>query len=190
MTRPELATVLRTLGACRESLAWAADYGAGWERALAECPDRRWMTWLAGALMCRGHMRREVIVLCACACARTALRYVPAGEERPLAAIETAERWCRGDATLDEVRAARRGAAYAAYASAYAAYAAAYADAYADAAYDARRAARERAEADLRAITRRELGAALLDGLAAYAEACREPGGDGGRVSRPDARRV
>ena len=177
MTRPELATVLRTLGACRESLAWAADYGAGWERALAECPDRRWMTWLAGALMCRGHMRREVIVLCACACARTALRYVPAGEERPLAAIETAERWCRGDATLDEVRAARRGAAYAAYAAA-------------DAAYDARRAARERAEADLRAITRRELGAALLDGLAAYAEACREPGGDGGRVSRPDARRV
>ena len=184
MTRPELATVLRTLGACRESLAWAADYGAGWERALAECPDRRWMTWLAGALMCRGHMRREVIVLCACACARTALRYVPAGEERPLAAIETAERWCRGDATLDEVRAARRGAAYAAD---YAAYAAADAAAAAD---YARRAARELAEADLRAITRRELGAALLDGLAAYAEACREPGGDGGRVSRPDARRV
>ena len=147
MTRPELATVLRTLGACRESLAWAADYGAGWERALAECPDRRWMTWLAGALMCRGHMRREVIVLCACACARTALRYVPAGEERPLAAIETAERWCRGDATLDEVRAARRGAAYAAYAAAYAAYAAAYAAdaAAADAAADAAACARKEA---------------------------------------------
>ena len=149
MTRPELATVLRTLGACRESLAWAADYSAGWERALAECPDRRWMTWLAGALMCRGHMRREVIVLCACACARTALRYVPAGEERPLAAIETAERWCRGDATLDEVRAARRGAAYAADYAAYAAADAAAAAAAADAAYAARKAERDAQTRDL-----------------------------------------
>ena len=191
--RPDLSTTLRAIGACYEASVWSAPYGADWERALAECPDRRWLTWLAGAMMCRGHLRREVIVLRACACARTALRYVPAGEERPLHAIETVERWARGEATLDEVRAARRAAYDAAYAaaasadadaaaaSAAAAYAAAAASADADAAAAsaaaayaaayaaARRAARERMEADLLAITRRELGAALLDGLAAYA---------------------
>ena len=171
--RPDLSTTLRAIGACYEASVWSAPYGADWERALAECPDRRWLTWLAGAMMCRGHLRREVIVLRACACARTALRYVPAGEERPLHAIETVERWARGEATLDEVRAARRAAydaAYAAAASADAdAAAASAAAAYAAAYAAARRAARERMEADLLAITRRELGAALLDGLAAYA---------------------
>ena len=53
-------------------------------------------------------------VLCACACARTALRHVPAGDLRPLRAIETAERWARGEATQDDLAEARR-AAYAAY---------------------------------------------------------------------------
>ena len=137
MSRLDLSDALRTLGACNESIAWSAPYGADWERALAACPDRRWLTWLAGALLRRGHLRREVIVLCACACARTALRQVPAGEERPLRAIETAERWACGAAKLDEVRDARRAAA--AYAAD--AYAAA-----ADAADAIRKAVREHME--------------------------------------------
>ena len=183
--RPDLATVLRAIGACAdpgEAVPWAVPYGADWERALAECLDRRWLTWLAGALMRRGHLRREVIVLCACACARTALQHVPSGEDRPLRAIETAEQRARGEATVDEVRAARRGAqdaadaaaSYAAayYAASYAAYADAdaacvYAASYAADAADA--ASRKTAETDLLAITRRELGAALIEGLAAYA---------------------
>ena len=81
------------------------------------------MLWLAG----RVEVDRTVIVRAACACARTALRYVTDGETRPLAAIETAERWCDGLATVDAVRTA----AYAAYA----ALAATYASAYAAAAY-------------------------------------------------------
>ena len=156
MTRPALHTALAGLDACAAALAWATPYGTEWERALAECPDRRWMTWLSGALMRRGHLRREVLVLCACEYARTALRYVPAGETRPLAAIETAERWARGEATLDEVR------AYAADADAYAAAARAAARA-AYAAY----AAAAAAAAELLAITRRALGPALLAGLTA-----------------------
>ena len=149
MTRPALHTALAGLDACAESLAWAAPYGTDWERALAECPERRWMTWLAAVLMRRGHLRREVLVLCACEYARTALRYVPAGETRPLAAIETAEAWARGEATRDEVRAAADAA--------YAAYAAVAVAAAADAAY----------AAELLAITRRALGPALLAGLTA-----------------------
>ena len=189
MTRPALHTALAGLDACAAALAWATPYGTEWERALAECPDHRWMTWLAGAVMRRGHLRREAIVLCACAYARTALRYVPAGETRPLAAIETAERWARGEATLDEVRAAADAAADAddaAAAAAYAAAAYAAADAAADAAdaaaaayayaadaadadaaaWAVRREARAAAEVELLAITRRELGPALLAGLA------------------------
>lgn len=43
----------------------------------------------------------------ACACAREVLRYVRDGEERPLRAIETTERWIAGQTTLDDVQLAR-----------------------------------------------------------------------------------
>lgn len=49
-------------------------------------------------------------------------------DQRSIAALDAVQGWIAGDVTDDEVRAARRDAAYAA---AYAAYAAAYADAYA-----------------------------------------------------------
>ena len=134
-TRPPLSDVLRSLGACRESIAWAGGYGAAYTTALAACPDRSWLTWLYGRLLVRGHVRREPLVSAVCLCAREVLHLVPAGEERPLRAIETAEAWCRGEATLDEARAARRDAWDAAYAADAAS--AADADAYAAAAYAA-----------------------------------------------------
>ena len=135
--RPPLSDVLRSLGACSESLAWADDYGSAWSAALASCPERNWLTWLYGRLLSRGHVRREPLVIAACLCAREVLHLVPAGEERPLRAIEAAEAWCRGEATLDEVRAARSAAADAAYTAAYAADAADAADAAYTAAYAA-----------------------------------------------------
>jgi len=45
----------------------------------------------------------RAVVLAACECARLALVHVPDGEERPRKAIEAAEAWARGEATLDEV---------------------------------------------------------------------------------------
>jgi hypothetical protein len=87
------------------------------------------MLWIAGRF-CDSEERRKEIVLAACACARTALRYVPKGEKRPVECIRTAERWARGRATLEEVCGARN-AAYAAHAAAYAAAYAAHAAAYA-----------------------------------------------------------
>jgi hypothetical protein len=50
---------------------------------------------------------RSLVVLAACDCARTALRYVPPGEDRPLLAIEAAA----------HLRAAAAEAAYADYAA-------------------------------------------------------------------------
>jgi len=80
------------------------------------------MLWLA----IRAGVDRRLVVLAACGCAEPALVHVPAGEDRPRLAVETARRWARGKATIEEVRSAS-AAAYAAYAAAYAAYAAAYA---------------------------------------------------------------
>jgi hypothetical protein len=70
-------------------------------------------------------------------CARTALKYVPIGENRPLAAIEAAERWAENP--TEENRVGANAAAYAAADAADAAYAAA--DAAANAAANAAAAA-------------------------------------------------
>ena len=76
------------MGACKEAVAWVGnrDITAAW----AECERADWMLWLADRVMAR-----KPVVLAACACARTALQYVPAGEDRPRVAIETTEAWAR-----------------------------------------------------------------------------------------------
>ena len=112
---------LTKMRACGDAAEWVAaqpDDRTAWET----CERGDWMLWLAA----RVGVSLEDVVLAACACARLALRHVPEGEERPRIAIETAERWARGEATRAEVHAAAY-AANAAYAAANAAYAAAYA---------------------------------------------------------------
>ena len=130
---------LKSLGACKEAVDWVAtqpDAATAWRT----CQRGDWMLWLAGRLSGKPwSVKRRRLVLCACECARLALKYVRPGEDRPRLAIEAAEKWARHEGpTLDEIRAA---AAYAADADAYAyaAYAAysAYAAAYASYAYAA-----------------------------------------------------
>jgi len=81
--------------------------------------------------------------LAVCACARTALQYVPVGENRPRLAIECAERYARGEATEQERAAAwaAAGAATRAAGDAWAAWDAG------DAAWDAWAAARAAGDA-------------------------------------------
>lgn len=145
-----LDEMLVALRACVAARAWAK--GKTLDEAWATCPRGDWMLWLAG----RAGVERKTVVLAACACARLALKHVPEGEARPLAAIETAEKWARGEegVTMEDVRKARRAAAYAADAAyADAAAAAAYAaDATAAAAY----AADAAAAADAGAAARKE----------------------------------
>jgi len=111
---------LKKLGACSVAVDWAKQYDSlqeAWD--VCECGD--WMLWLKGA---QPDCPRQELVLAACECARLALPYVPDGETRPLAAIETAEDWARGGkSTLKQVRNAAN-AAYAATAAANAAFAA------------------------------------------------------------------
>ena len=125
-----LPDYLGSLGACTEAREWAAGYSTLAE-AWTACDRADWLLWYAGR---HDDVDRRLLVRAACACARTALPHVPPGEDRPRLAIELAEAWCNGRATIVEVRAAANAAAKAANAAAYAANAAAYAAAaYADA---------------------------------------------------------
>lgn len=108
----KLRAYLKKLNACGEAVEWVGDKSlpVAWKT----CERGDWLLWFAA----RCGTDRKVLVRGACACARTALKYVPKGEDRPLKAIQTAERWCRGKATEDECRAASAYAADAAAAAA------------------------------------------------------------------------
>jgi hypothetical protein len=97
------------------------------------------MLWVIGKTVGPpGDASRKPLVMAACECARLALPYVSAGEERPLRAIETAEAWCRDETTLDTVLSASAAASAASYvANAPHAAASAVVVAAAAAAYDA-----------------------------------------------------
>ena len=110
---------------CLEAMEWLGDRDA--ETAWRECERADWMLWAVAKV----GVDRKIVVTAACACARTALRFVPDGEHRPLSAIETTEAWVRGNTTTEDVRAAAYAAGAAAYAAAGAAGAAADAAAYA-----------------------------------------------------------
>ena len=107
------------MNACAEAVKWVGRKSL--KTAWAKCRRADWMLWYA-ARTCD----RKLVVLAACACVRTALKYVAVGELRPLKAIETAEAWARGKAPIKQVRDAARSAAYASVAYSSAAYRAAY----------------------------------------------------------------
>ena len=116
------ASQLVRIGACSEARAWAGRKSLRY--AYRTCERGDWLLWLAARI----GVGRRAIVLAACECARLVLSRVPAGENRPRIAIETAEAWCRGEATIEQVRAAYTAAYTAAansgYTAAYTAYAA------------------------------------------------------------------
>ena len=118
---------LEELYACREAIEWAKSYRS-FPSAWKACKRGDWMLWLCVKGMGQeGWPTHPQIVLIACDCAELSLKYVKEGEKRPKAAIETARRWARGKATIEEIGVARRDADAAAYAAADAATDAAYA---------------------------------------------------------------
>jgi hypothetical protein len=132
MNAEQVRTLLHDLDACSEAYRWSQ--GKDLHQIWTTCERGDWLLWLAGHMIGRrGWHSRQQVVLAACACAETALKFVKPGEDRPRQTIETARAWVRGEASIEDVR----RAAAAAYAAA-AADAAAYADAAAtDAATDA-----------------------------------------------------
>jgi len=91
--------VLKHFHACKDARDWCADRSI--ESAWKECERGDWMLWLAAKLL-----ERKIVVRAACACARTSLKFVKPGEDRQRIAIETAEKWCDGNASIEEVKCA------------------------------------------------------------------------------------
>ena len=94
---------LKNLNACQDAVDWCKQYSTP-EEAWNKCERGEWMLWLLGKLCgsSRSKSRKE-LVLTACQCARLSLKYIPKSEYRPLKAIETAEAWSSGKASLNEV---------------------------------------------------------------------------------------
>jgi hypothetical protein len=94
-------------------LHWAIEHADAFPAAWAHSHDPQMMLKIAAYVV-----PREDLVLAACAVARTVLQFVPLGEDRPRLAIETAEEWAHGRASIRDVfRAAASAAASAAYAA-------------------------------------------------------------------------
>ena len=161
LTLSSARDLLARMNACDESSRWLAVLPSDTtpESAWSTCPRGDWLVWLLGRLHRAGVLSRQTLTLAGCAAARTSLVHLAGTpwHAPSLAAIETTERWCRGEATPEDVRKAQHAAwearDAAAYAAAYdaadaAAAAAAADDAYAAAAYaaDAADAAAARAK--------------------------------------------
>lgn len=70
-----------------------------------------WLLWFCTHMIDQpGWPTHQQVVLVSCQCARLALRHIKPGERRPLDAIETAEAWARGEATLEQVQRAGHAA--------------------------------------------------------------------------------
>ena len=87
-----------------------APYGVERAPKLASGISGSWLTgWGESAwVMLRAARKvdRRRLTMAACDCAETVLHYVPAGEERPRIAIQTARAWCFNRASTDDVCAA------------------------------------------------------------------------------------
>ena len=118
----EWLRIIKKMGACEEAVEWCKQFST-FEEAWAKCEHGDWMLWLLGKLSGEpGSDDRRKLVLVLCECARLALSYVREGEKRPLIAIETTEKWAKGEdnITLDDVKRAVH-AAYAVHAAVHAA---------------------------------------------------------------------
>jgi len=108
---------LENMHACKGACEWVG--GKSLSEAWETCERGDWMLWLAVAV----GVDRKKVVLAACECARLSLRYIPEGETRPLKAIQVAEAWVNGEASLEEVEQAGDAAYAVSVSAAYAAFA-------------------------------------------------------------------
>ena len=129
VTDRDLSRILRRLGACDEAREWAD--GKDLVTAWTTCNRSDWMVWLLDAL---GYRDDRTLRLYACWCVKQEPCWSLLSDERSRTAVEVAERYARGEATDEELAAARdaaRDAWYAAEVAAEAAWAAARAAAWA-----------------------------------------------------------
>lgn len=113
MDHQSLVEFLKRNQAC--ALQWLGDRDLA--KAWEQCHRGDWMLWLAAT----AGIDRRRLVMAACACARLALVHVSRKENRSRLAIETTEAWCRGEATIEQVKEVRGKACVVAAAAAAAA---------------------------------------------------------------------
>src|SRR3990167_2456904 len=92
----KLVNILENLNACHKSIKWLSGVD-NIQQAWEQCERGDWMLWVLANLKAD----RKKVVLSACGCARLSLRFNP--DERVLHAIETAEAWTAGKATLADL---------------------------------------------------------------------------------------
>ena len=83
---------------CREAKKWLGKKTNA-RKAWNKCERGDWLIWI----LAWQKVDKRQLVLVLCECARLSLKYVEKGEERPLKAIEIAEAWARGEASIGEV---------------------------------------------------------------------------------------
>jgi len=106
-------TYLKKLNACNEAIVWAIQFDT-LQQAWNVCERGDWMVWLIAIQSGDPESKsRKKLALLLCRIVRPVLKFVPEDDKRPLIAIETTEKWVRGEASLQDVR----DAAYAVYAA-------------------------------------------------------------------------
>jgi len=94
------------MDACQEAIDWVENRTI--KEAWTDCQRGDWMLWLLEQMEGeKGWLDEKKIMLLGCWCTRRALKYVPEGETRPLKAIETKEKWAKGETTREEMDVAR-----------------------------------------------------------------------------------
>jgi hypothetical protein len=144
LSKKEFLDILKEKKACLEAAKWVNEHQAEtFAEIWNECDRADWMLWIMDKKIKEKEWpSKQTVVLCACDCAETAMKFVPEDEHRPKIAIQTARKWAEGKVSERECGKAAADA-YASYAysaassaSVYAAYHAAAAS-YAVASYAA-----------------------------------------------------
>ena len=88
MKSQEFMQLLDSLCACSKAKEWAQ--GKSFHVVWTTCKRGDWLLWLCGKMADKkGWPTRKQLVLAACSCAETALKYVKEGEDRPRIAIDS-----------------------------------------------------------------------------------------------------
>jgi hypothetical protein len=101
LSKKEFLDILEEKKACPKAVEWVKESKTETFIELWDtCERADWMLWiLARMIKEKGWPSRKTVVLCACDCAETSLRFVPENELRPKIAIQTARKWAEGKAS-------------------------------------------------------------------------------------------
>lgn len=118
ITKKQFSALLRELGACYNAKKWAENKTS--HVVWTTCERADWLLWLVSITIGKpGWPTHQQVVLAACACAEISLEYIEYEKERSRKAIEITRKWTKGEATLEEVKAACYSTSNAAHAAAY-----------------------------------------------------------------------